>query len=1029
MTAAPDLFAGSGPRVYAMAAHRPFLDDLAATISATLADPDNPWGLADAIVLVPNRRAARELTAAFVRAAGAAPAASLLPAIRALGDVEEDEPPFEPGELALAAPPAISPARRRFELASLLHRRALARNADADPAASIPLAEELGRLLDEAAAAGGVDFPKVKDLYERLPIHLQESATFIEIILKFWPQRLAELERIDAAERRAILMHALADRWKTVPPDRPVIAAGSTGSLIATQAVLRAVANLPKGLVILPGLDIDLDDRAWDEVDTDEGHPQANLKRTLTALGVTRADVREWPAPPARHDQPPEFERRASARGRLINEALRPAEATSDWLERIAALNTEHGVDVVREGLRGLSLIEAPTPDAEARAVALAVREALEESSRDVMIVTPDLSLADRIAVVLERFGIFADVSAGRPFIETEPGSFLAHVLTLARDPGDPVALVALVKHRFTALGDAHRNTRITFAEVERKALRGVRAGDDLAAVLARLTDPNRRDRDPGGPEACALVQAMADALAPFDTLRFGVHPVAEFAQAHAEIAETIAATAEATGADRLWRDEAGETAAALIRELMEESEALQPVRLDSYARLFERLARARAVRVRGREQPRVRLLGPLEARLQSAGLIVVSGLNEGTWPAHTTEDPFLSRGMRQEVGLPPPERRLSLAAHDFAQLACAPNVLLTRSVRNDSGPTVASRWLWRLQTLVRGASPDGALTQELASDTDYIAIARALDRVTPKDASPASQPCAYPPVSARPRKLSASRVREWIRDPYGLYARSILRLRMLDPLDASPGPRERGNALHDALDRVVGECRDALPDDFERRIFRAAMEELGKQGFGDSELVAEAERMRRAAAWFTAWETDRRAAGWSPALLEEEGQASVDAPEGPFTVFARADRLDRGPEGVSILDYKTGQPPSEKAARIGLEPQLGIEAVILALGGFSGLPKAAPSELVYLRVRGGRSPGAVASLFSKAKDYSVADFTAETLTRLKKKAAEFDNPDTGYTSRARVQKTNDTLDYDRLARVKEWATPGEDEA
>jgi len=499
MTAAPDLFAGPGPRVYAMAAHRPFLDDLAATISTTLADPDNPWGLADAIVLVPNRRAARELTAAFVRAAGAAPAASLLPAIRALGDVEDDEPPFEPGELALAAPPAISPARRRFELASLLHRRALARNADADPAASIPLAEELGRLLDEAAAAGGVDFPKVKDLYERLPIHLQESATFIEIILQFWPQRLVELDRIDAAERRSVLMYALAERWETAPPDRPVIAAGSTGSLIATQAVLRAVAHLPKGLVILPGLDIDLDDRAWDEVDTDEGHPQANLRRTLSALGVTRADVREWPVSSTRPERSPEFDRRASARGRLINEALRPAEATSDWLQRIAALNAEHGVDVVREGLRGLALIEAPTPDAEARAVALAVREALEEPDRDVMIVTPDLSLADRVAVALERFGIFADVSAGRPFIETDPGSFLAHVLTLARDPGDPVALVALAKHRFTALGDAHRTTRITFAEVERKALRGVRAGDDLAAVLTRLSDPNRRDRDPGG--------------------------------------------------------------------------------------------------------------------------------------------------------------------------------------------------------------------------------------------------------------------------------------------------------------------------------------------------------------------------------------------------------------------------------------------------------------------------------------------------------------------------------------------------
>lgn len=1019
MPARPNLFTGDGPRVYTIAPHRPFLDDLAAVVADALADPDDPWALADATILVPNRRAVRELTAAFVRATGDAPAASLLPAIRALGDVEEDEPPFEPGELALAAPPAISPARRRFELATLLHARARAKDARADLAASLPLADELALLLDEAATVGGVDFTKVRELYDKLPTHLQESAVFLDIVQTHWPMRLAELDRIDAAKRRVLLMQALADRWRTAPPAKPVIAAGSTGSMTATQEVLDSIARLPKGAVVLPGLDIDLDARAWEEVDHDEGHPQANLKRTLAHLDVARSDVRAWPSP---ESAPP----RAAARRRLINEALRPAPATDDWLSRIAALNAEYGADIARIGLEGLALIAAPTPDAEARAVALAARETLEHPERTVMIVTPDLGLADRIAAALGRFDIASDVSAGRPLIESVPGSFLAHLLRLAREPGDPVALCAVMKHQLTGLGEPHGMVRRRFSEVEREALRGVRAGDDLQAVLAKLNAPARLRDGPASAAARALVEAVEAALAPFAPLAEGEHPLADFAEAHVRAAETFAATEAETGANRLWRDPAGESSAALLRELLEETETAPPVTLSSYVRLFERLASTRAVRAREREEPRVRILGPLEARLQSADLVIVSGLNEGVWPAHATEDPFLSRGMRAAVDLPPPERRLSLAAHDFVQLACAPNVLLTRSLRAETGPSVASRWLWRLQTLVRGAA---AGEDALRPSLDYVAVARALDRVRPEEATPARRPEPRPPVAARPRRASASRVREWIRDPYGFYARTILELEPLRGLDEAAGPRERGDALHAALHAVVDDCRDALPDDFGARVAARAVAELKRLGFGDTALLAETERMARAGAWIERWERARRAEGWAPKLMETRGVARIETPGGAFEINARADRIDAGPTGAAILDYKTGSPPSDKAAAQSLEPQMGVEAAIMALGGYPDMPAEPPVELVYVRVRGGRTPGEDRSLFAKSKDMNVAGYTAEALDGLAERIIAFDDPNTAYLSRVAPFKANEVLDFDRLARVKEWADPGEEEA
>jgi ATP-dependent helicase/nuclease subunit B len=1001
--------------VFSIAPHRPFLDDLATTLLHELADPKDPFALADATVLVPNRRAARELAAAFVRAAGEDPPATLLPSIRALGDVEEDEPPFEPGEIALVAAPAISTAQRRFELAALVHAMAHALDEHADPSAALPLAEELGRLLDEIAAASDPDLGKLREeMSPHLPEHLRRSGLFLEIVLQHWPDRLQELDRIDASRRRELIMDALAKRWITSPTDQVVIAAGSTGSQMATRKVLEAVARLPRGAVVLPGLDADLDDHAWSKVD--DGHPQRNLKRTLEKLGVSRDEVMAWPGS--------EESVGARARRRLVNEALRPAEATDDWLARVDELKREKKIDVAGAGIDGLSLIVAPTPDAEARAVALAAREALEEAGRSVLVVTPDLSLADRIDSALKRFGVQADLSAGRPLIETAPGAFLAHILELALDPGGPVPLAALAKHELTALGRAHRSARIGFAEVERLALRGVRAGNDLAAVARRLA-AKKETTD----EAKALVADLDEAAAPLFALAdHEPHSLADFARAHVEAAEAIARDAQASGASRLWREESGEAAAVLMRELIEETESFPAITLDAYARIYERLARARAVRRRGEETPRVRILGPLEARLQSADLVIAAGLNEGTWPARPSEDPFLSRGMRQAAKLPSPEKRLSLAAHDFAQLACAPRVLMTRSSRDESGPTVAARWLWRLETLARGVLGEEEARARLAPPRDYVTLAKALDHVAPEEARPVGPPEARPPAAARPRRLSASRVDEWVRDPYGLYARRVLGLKPLDPLDKPPGALERGNAVHAALETLVRAYPEDLPKDFARRLAEAAIAQLEAHGFTQAEMASQVPRVRRAAVWFADWERGRREAGWRPRLIEAKGEAEIASPVAPFVIEAKADRIDIGPAGVSILDYKTGRMATDDQARRWFAPQLGVEAVIAMLGGFEGLPATPPAELAYLRVSGGRTPGEERILFQRAQGFSVAQYATETLDGLRRRIAEYDNPLTPYRSRTRIEKVSEERDFDRLARVKEWASPAEDD-
>ncbi len=280
-SAATDLFASAGPHVFTAPASSPFLPAVARGVLALTEGA--PGALADAVVLLPTRRAVRAMSGAFMAETGAG--AAVLPQIRALGDVEADEPPFAYGALGLDAPPAISPQQRRFELAALLHAKAARRDPGADPAASLPLADALARVLDDAAEMGA-QLSAVSQLYEALPAHLQDAALFLDIVAQAWPARLAELGRIDPGARRAHMLHAAAEHWREHPPEGLVIAAGSTGSLPATAAVLSAVASAPRGCVLLPGLDVEADADGWDKVD--EQHPQAGMKRLLASMGVAR---------------------------------------------------------------------------------------------------------------------------------------------------------------------------------------------------------------------------------------------------------------------------------------------------------------------------------------------------------------------------------------------------------------------------------------------------------------------------------------------------------------------------------------------------------------------------------------------------------------------------------------------------------------------------------------------------------------------------------------------------------------------
>lgn len=993
---------------------------------------------------LPTRRATRALQDAFLRASGGR--ALLLPKIVPIAEGEEDlsliaAAASDADVHAGAIPPAIGELERRLVLTSLIRRwteamhggRAEATAATAATTAQAAvLAKELAGLMDMVETED-VSLDALAGLVpETFSEHWQKTLQFLEIVTQYWPAHLAESGTLSAAGRRNAVIRAEAQRLSASLPLHPVIVAGVTGSIPATVELMRAVAALPNGAIVLPALDTDLDGESWQAIGQHPEHPQFGLKKLLDALGCARRDVQRLGTPTSTH----------SARTRLIAETMRPAGTTERWESFAAAARK----DAAGAAPRGLSLVEAPTAQDEAEAVALILREAAETPGKTAALVSPDRFLARRVAIRLEAWGIKVDDSAGRPLGKTPPGAFLDLVVSAVATHFAPAETVALLKHPLTRLGldpfAARRAARaleiVTFrapylgegldgieAAFERAAderARGVRAHP---AVTRLWTEDWQGARD--------LLARLRTAFAPLIALYESGEPVAlrDLVDAHCKAAEAIAAPTSppplwSGGGESkpegpweedespLWRDEAGETAARFFASLLAPS--LPPLDLppSDYADLYRGLASAETVRPRGPVHPRLFIWGPFEARLQQTDVVILGSLNDGTWPKSSDPGAWLNRPMREALGLPSPEEKIGQSAHDFATLLAAPEVILTRAEKKDGVPTVPSRWLLRLEALLEGMGVAAALEPR----QPWLAWARQRDNVAqlPRLAVPEPRPA----VAQRPRKLSVSRIETWIANPYAIFASEILKLAPLDPLGEEPGAALRGSIIHDALSEFAKAYPRNLPENVEAELVHFARRALDAYAAHPRIAAFWIPRFERFAAWFAATEPARRA-GVARVVAEVPGMLVFDAPAGPFTLTARADRIDVGDDGLVVTDYKTGTPPLDSKVLAGVAPQLPLEAAIAADAalGFEKVPKGPVATLRYIRASGGEPPGDARDV--KATD--VAALAEQALDGLKRHVARFDDEATPYRPLRRARFGYDYDDYAHLARVAEWSS------
>jgi len=963
----------------------PFLDVLADGLLEE--SGGDPLRLAAMTVLLPTRRACLAMRESFLRRSEGV--ALLLPRLVPLGDIDAEELELADVSGTLDLPPAISGLKRQLLLAELV----MARDGMlADQAAA--LAADLARLIDQLATER-VDFRRFATLVpEDYAEHWQRILTFLAIIGDSWPAILAEQGLVDPAERRNLVLAAQAARWRDDPPDGAIVAAGSTGSIPATADLLAVIACLPQGRVVLPGLDRALDAESWAALEPT--HPQFGMKQLLERLGIERHAVGDWPALRVGASHP--------GRARLLRAALNPLPLPLPPRAEAEA------------ALAGVALVECLNPQQEAGAIALMLREKLEVPGATAALVTPDRDLARRVAAELQRFGVLIDDSAGTPLDRTAPGTFLRLLLTMIEADGAPAELLALLQHPLSSGGEEPLAFRSKVRLLDREVMRGPRPEGGLAGLTAAIL----RARQLSLEDRRALAdwaQGWLRRLAPLAAL-FAEDAVSipELLTAHVLAAEGLAGDAARGGAESLWAGDAGDAAADFVADLAEAAQDFPLIEPKRYPALFDTLMQGRVVRPRYGRHPRLAILGPLEARLQRADRIILAGLNEGTWPAEPAGDPWLSRPMRRTLGLSLPERRIGQAAHDFVQAFAAEEVILTRSQRVEGAPTVPSRWLQRLETSLVALG----LVDSLKQAQGWTAWQQALDR--PRRIAPVAPPAPCPPVSARPRRLSVTEIEMWMRDPYALYAKHILELAALEPIDAEIGAAERGKFIHRALDRFVRAFPDAIPADAYQQLL-----EFGREAFGP--MLGETAvwafwwpRFERIARWVVAEERRRR-----PVVqtlhTEAKGEMKLVGPAGDFQLVGKADRIERRRDGgLVLIDYKTGSLPAASDIEAGLAAQLPLEAVMAKHGAFPGLEAEEIACLEHWRLSGGDPPGEVKAIADAQLRIEAAEAGLERLI------ATFDDPATVYQAQPHPARGLRFNDYAHLARIKEWAVEESDE-
>lgn len=982
-------------QIYTIPAGTPFADTLAyKLIEQTQTGVD----MSTAQVLLPTRRGVRTLRESFVKLN--LNQSVIMPRLQTFGDIDEEALSLSLFETPALRekfqdiPPAMPAMQRQILLARLIMKiEGYAQGYDN----ALKLAKALAQFLDQIYIEE-LSFDRLAEIVpESVAQHWQITLTFLEILSVEWPKILNSHAMIDAADRRSKLMNILSAFWQETQPSHPIIAAGSTGSVPATARLLRTIANLPNGSVILPGLDQHMDDKAWEIITPT--HPQFGLKTLLNELQIDRQNITTLSPHPQKD---------VHTRTTLASLMLSPADYTSDWQHIDKDKATKNTIE---KALENLVYMPCDDLEQEALSIALIMRETLEKPEKTASLITPDRLLARRVSAILKRWNIEIDDSAGQSLIHQPIGVFLRLTLEACLNNFTPVTLLALLKHPLCALDIDQEHKQALIAQIETLTLRdGLAPPNGVDGIIERLKEIE------DSAEHIKLLQRLkthtqnlcADIKA--EKIEFTA-----LIKQHIQTVQSLYDSDKTATQNTLWSGADGQNASRFMADILIHAQSLGRIDPMNYRATFTELLSNITTRPTYGTHPRLKILGQLEARLGQADIMILGGLNEGTWPRDIGHDPWMSQTMCVDFGLPPSERSVGMAAHDFYQAFCAPHIIMTRAERIDGALTIPSRWITRLETILEAAN----LSIEALKNAPYKYWAKQLD--TTNAANPVTRPAPTPPASSRPSGLSVTNIENWLKDPYAIYAKYILNLRPLDRLEKELDAAENGKLLHRILELYAKENPNKERETIRKTLLKAADKAINEMNMHNHLPPFWWPRFHRIIDFLTQQETTKQ---FNYKILQYEAKGQITVPETGFTLSARVDRIDQNPFGeYEIIDYKSGGQYSINQMADGALPQLPLTGVILKHGGFKDLKQTHISRLSYWVLKGGRQKGEIKTL-----DRDLEETLNRVEENLRALINAFNDQKTPYLSIPRSEHIPRFNDYEHLARIQEW-NAGKDKA
>jgi ATP-dependent helicase/nuclease subunit B len=995
------------PRVYSIAPSGRFLNDLASEIlcgfpfgsEKKITPPLGQW-----TILLPTRRAARVLGSLLMARCGKA--AMLLPTIRPIGDIDDDRLTFiNPSS---SVPDPISRTGHVFMLLDILKLWAtqhphisLAQEIQDSELQRMALAKSLLQLVDQVETEE-TNFNHLSEAYNSdLSEHRHSILSLLGTLKIELPLRLNREGLLGPAARRSMLLKLEAERISQTNLKGPIIAAGSTGTIPATRMLLKAIAHHAQGSVVLPGLDLAMEDDEWNAIGAD--HPQFAMKNLITAIEVARGDITELGT--------------ANTNRNIVSaELMRPSHSAENWHKILPAKKPE-----MQLALQDLKLIEAPDRHVEARAIALKLREALETPNQTAALVTPDRDLAQRVKSELLRWNISIDDSAGEQLCHHGMASLAALFLQAACNGFKSADLLSLLSHPSLTWGMEQENLKQLCQHLEIALLRGYGSDQGVAGLhlsLKRVVEAKKQKS-----RMHVLAERLSDdnwqALSEFIThLITCLQPFAnedsESAKQHLCNFKNLLAIL-APQAD--LQHPANIAFEIFLTELEAESHRLEDGNFANLAQIILPLLREQKLKLQTSTHPRLAIYGVLEARFMPADILILGGLNEGRWPAQPDTGPWLNRPMRETFKMQMPEKDIGVAAHDVTQAFGYQKLILTWSQRLEGSPQIPSRWILRLKTVLQGANTDHATCH----DTEILQYAKRLDQA--EHLLPLAMPRPMPHINHRPKRFSVTEIEKLIRDPYAIYARKILKLEPLPDISREPDAALRGTLYHAAIADWNEQQKIQLAQNSLELLLRAG--ETAFANFAQDPEIALfwAARFKRIAIWLALCEPEFRNESFSLGV-ELQGTLEFKIGTENFVLSGRADRIDiLNSNTAQIVDYKSGNPPTKPTVLSGLSPQLPLEAAILKQGGFKSFSAMSTTKMCYVHISGVNPAGKI--ILIKPDDETLDELAARHLAGLKTLLGRFQSLSHPYIPRLAIQKIDDPNDYDHLSRYQEWILAG----